>query len=93
MLDLSELYLLLIRLQSITRLLTHVTCGQASLMKVYVLLLICTFVWLFCNVVVVAGILIVPSELMEICPEVLFTMLLENPKYLCKPEPKLNTGV
>ena len=94
MLDLSELYLLLIRLQSITKEFTHVTWGHASDMKVYVLLLlICTFVWLFCNVVVVAGILIVPSELMEICPEVLLTMPLENPKYLCKPAPKLITGV
>jgi hypothetical protein len=45
------------------------------------------------SVVMVAGILIVPSKLMEICPAVLLTMLLENPKYLCKPAPKLKTGV
>ena len=85
MLDRSELYLLLIRLQSITRLLTHVTWGQASLIKVCVLLLKYTLVWLFWSVVVVAGIDIVPSEYSKI--------LLENLKYLCKPAPKLKTGV
>ena len=93
MLDLSELYLLLIRLQSMTKEFTHVTWGHASDMKVYVLLLKCTFVWLFCNVVMVAGIDIVPSKFIEICPEVLLTMLLEKPKYFCNPAPKLNTGV
>ena len=94
--DLSELYLLQMRLQSITKLFTQLMFGQTSDTKVYVLTTLCMllryeFGELVCKLVVEDGISMYPVEgSMVIFPPDFETMLLLKPKYFCNAGGKMS---
>ena len=94
--DLSELYLLHIKLQSITKLFTQEMLGHMSLTKVYVLTTLCMllryeFNELVWRLVVLVGMYMYPVEgSMDILPLDFATILLENPKYFCNAGGKMS---